>query len=154
MEEATFQGYIAVLIDAAVRIPASAGEYVGRLVTITAPGLTAPVLTNTYPRNCRDIANSGASQSGKYDIFNSANKPFSVYCDLQSETGFVWALIQSLSFANRATYKDKGFSTDFPVNDNNNEPDWNSYRLSLSHMQSLSNHSTHLRVTCNLPADE
>ena len=86
-------------------------------------------------------------------FFNSANKPFSVYCDLQSETGFVWALIQSLSFANRATYKDKGFSTDFPVNDNNNEPDWNSYRLSLSHMQSLSNHSTHLRVTCNLPAD-
>ena len=72
---------------------------------------------------------------------------------MQSETGFVWALIQSLSFANRATYKDKGFSTDFPVNDNNNEPDWNSYRLSLSHMQSLSNHSTHLRVTCNLPAD-
>ena len=62
-------------------------------------------------------------------------------------------MIQSLSFANRATYKDKGFSTDFPVNDNNNEPDWNSYRLSLSHMQSLSNHSTHLRVTCNLPAD-
>ena len=72
---------------------------------------------------------------------------------MQSETGFVWALIQSLSFANRATYEDKGFSTDFPVNDNNNEPDWNSYRLSLSHMQSLSNHSTHLRVTCNLPAD-
>ena len=39
------------------------------------------------------------------------------------------------------------------MNDNNNEPEWNSYRLSLSHMQSLSNHSTHLRVTCNLPAD-
>ena len=46
-----------------------------------------------------------------------------------------------------------GFGTDFPVNDNNNEPDWNSYRFSLSHMQSLSNHFTHLRVTCNLPAD-
>ena len=72
---------------------------------------------------------------------------------MQSEPGFVWALIQSLSIANKATYKHKGFGTDFPVNDNNNEPDWNSYRLSLSHMQSLSNHSTHLRVTCNLPAD-
>ena len=47
MEEATFQGYIAVLIDAAVRIPASTGEYVRRFVTITAPGLTVPVLTNT-----------------------------------------------------------------------------------------------------------
>ena len=45
MEEATFQGYIAALIDAAARIPASTGEYVRRFVTITAP--TVPVLTNT-----------------------------------------------------------------------------------------------------------
>ena len=47
MEEATFQGYIAALIDAAARIPASTGEYVRRFVTITAPDLIAPVLTNT-----------------------------------------------------------------------------------------------------------
>ena len=47
MEEATFQGCIAALIDAAARIPASTGEYVRRFVTITAPGLTVPVLTNT-----------------------------------------------------------------------------------------------------------
>ena len=47
MEEATFQGYIAALIDAATRIPASTGGYVRRFVTIAAPGLTAPVLTNT-----------------------------------------------------------------------------------------------------------
>ena len=47
MEEATFQGYIAVLIDAAVRIPASTREYVRRFVTITAPGLTASILRNT-----------------------------------------------------------------------------------------------------------
>ena len=47
MEEATFQGYIAALIDAAARIPASTGEYVRRFLTITAPGLIAPVLTNT-----------------------------------------------------------------------------------------------------------
>lgn len=80
---------------------------------------------------------------------NSANELFSVYCDLQSQPGFVWALIQSFSIANKDIYKDKGFGTDFPVNDNNNEPDWNSYRLSLSHMQALANYSTHLRVTCN-----
>ena len=67
----------------------------------------------THLRNCEDIADNGASQSGKYDIFDSANKPFSVYCDLQSEPGFVWALIQSLSFANEATYKDKGFGNFF-----------------------------------------
>ena len=38
---------IAASIDAAVRIPASMGEYVRRFVTITAPGLTIPVLKNT-----------------------------------------------------------------------------------------------------------
>ena len=131
-------------------------EYVRRFVTITAPGLTCSYKYTgkrcgqiTHPRSC--IANNGASQSGKYD--DSANKPFSVYYDLQSEPGFVWALIQSLSFANEATYKDKGFGTDFPVNDNSNEPDWNCYRFSLSLMRSLSNHFTHLRVTCNFPAD-
>lgn len=47
VEETTFKGYIAVLINAAARIPASTEEYVKRSVTITAQGLTAPVLTNT-----------------------------------------------------------------------------------------------------------
>ena len=47
MEKATFQGYIVALKDAATRIPASTVEYVRRFVTTTAPGLTAPVLTNT-----------------------------------------------------------------------------------------------------------
>ena len=36
-----------MLIDAAVRIPASTREYVRRFVTITAPGLTASILRNT-----------------------------------------------------------------------------------------------------------
>ncbi|CAH3043124.1 unnamed protein product [Pocillopora meandrina] len=107
----------------------------------------------TYPRSCKDIAKNGASAAGNYNIFNSADEPFSVYCDLQSEPGFVWALIQSFSIANKATFKDKGFGTDFPVNDNNNNKDWNSYRLSLARMQSLFQYSTHLRVTCNFPTD-
>lgn len=105
------------------------------------------------PRSCKDIARNEASSSGKYNILNSANELFSVYCDLQSQPGFVWALIQSFSIANKDIYKDKGFGTDFPVNDNNNEQDWNSYRLSLSHMLSVANYSTHLRVTCNFPAN-
>ena len=146
-----------MLIDAAVRIPASTGEYVRRFVTITAPGLTASVLTNTLVSvvirlHIQETAETSLT-AGPHNQENTIFLIQPINRFLFSETGFVWALIQSLSFANRATYKDKGFSTDFPVNDNNNEPDWNSYRLSLSHMQSLSNHSTHLRVTCNLPAD-
>ena len=91
--------------------------------------------------------------SGKYVIFNSTNEPFSVYCDLQSEPGFVWALIQSFSLANKDTFKLIGFGTDSPLNESNNEFDWNSYRLSLSQMRSLADHSTHLRATCNFPTD-
>ena len=50
MEEAIFQGNIAALIDAAARVTASMGEYVRRFVTITAPGLAAPFLTNILVR--------------------------------------------------------------------------------------------------------
>ena len=106
-----------------------------------------------HPRSCKDIAKSGASTSGKYVIFNSTNEPFSVYCDLQSEPGFVWALIQTFSLANKDTFKLIGFGTDFPVNQHGSEVNWNSYRLPLSQMRSLANHSKHLRVTCNFPTD-
>ena len=106
-----------------------------------------------HPRNCQDIAKNGASTSGKYDIFNSTNEPFSVYCDLQSESGFVWALIQSFSLANNETFFGKAFGINFVVNNNNSKVDWNSYRLSLSQMGSLADHSTHLRATCNFPTD-
>ena len=66
----------------------------------------------------------------------------------------MWALIQSFSLANRETFKLIGFGTDSPVNENNGECDWNTYRLSLSQMQSLADHSTHLRATCNFPTDD
>ena len=39
------------------------------------------------------------------------------------------------------------------MNENNSEWDWYSYRLSLLQMQSLADHSTHLRATCNFPTD-
>ena len=42
--------------------------------------------------------------SGKYDIFNSANESIPVHCDLKSEVGFKWALIQSFSLANKDTF--------------------------------------------------
>ena len=106
-----------------------------------------------HPRNCQDIAKNGASTSGKYDIFNSTNEPFSVYCDLQSEPCFVWALIQSFTLGNKGIFLDKGFSVDFPVNETTNKVDWTSYRLSLARMQSLADHSTHLRASCNFPTD-
>jgi len=71
---------------------------------------------------------------------------------MESESGFVWTLIQSFSLANKDIFADD-FGTNFPVNNSNNEVDWNSYRLSLLQMESLANHSTHLRATCNFPTE-
>ena len=79
---------------------------------------------------------------------------FSVFCDMESESGFVWTLtIQSFSLANNALFKNKMFGADFPVNRTNDDVDWNSYRLSLPQMQSIANHSTHFRATCNFPTE-
>ena len=72
---------------------------------------------------------------------------------MDSESGFVWTLIQSFSLANNALFKRKPFGADFPVNHEDNDVNWSSYRLSLLQMESLANHSTHLRATCNFPTE-
>ncbi|PFX14045.1 hypothetical protein AWC38_SpisGene21830 [Stylophora pistillata] len=94
-----------------------------------------------YPRSCKDIAENGASTSGIYGIFGSANKPFSVYCDLQSEPSFVWTLIQSFSFGEKDRFIGKAFLYDYPVNQDTEERNWNSYRLSKQMMKALSDRS-------------
>ncbi|XP_022805533.1 uncharacterized protein LOC111342696 [Stylophora pistillata] len=105
------------------------------------------------PNSCKDIAKYGASTSGKYEIFDSNNEPFSVYCDLKSEPGFVWTMIESFSLAERKTFMDKGFNKNFEFVIEKGKGNWNRYRLSLLQMQSLADHSTHLRATCNFPTD-
>ena len=77
-------------------------------MTLTAHDLSVIAQTLTqvcddaikYPRTCKDIDENGASTSGKYHIVDSANEAFSVLCDMESEPGFVWALIKSYSLAN------------------------------------------------------
>ena len=106
-----------------------------------------------HPRSCKDIAKNGASTSGKYDIYDSNSERFSVYCDLQSEPGFVWTLIQSLSLSKRNAFNYTGFGKNFEIDIEVGEVNWNEFRLSLSQMQYLANHSTHLRATCNFSTD-
>ena len=106
-----------------------------------------------HPRTCYDLAGYGASTSGKYLIFDSVEQGFPVFCDMESESGFVWTLIQSFSLANNAHFRDEPFGADFPVNHQDNYVNWNAYRLSLPQMESLANHSTHLRATCNFPTE-
>ena len=72
---------------------------------------------------------------------------------MESESGFVWALIQSFSLANNALFKMKMFSVDFPLNHADNDVDWSSYRLPLPQMLSIAYQSSHFRATCNFPTE-
>ena len=109
----------------------------------------------TYPKSCKDIAESGNLASGNYIVYDSLGVTFSVYCGFEeSNTGFAWTMIQSFSFSKKNLfYSDKEFSTDCPINNNLNQVDWTEYRLSLSQMQSIADHSTHFRATCNYLTD-
>ena len=72
---------------------------------------------------------------------------------MQSEPSFVWTLIQSFSLAKKDTFENKPFGVNFEINNDKKKVDWNGYRLSLSQMKSLADHSTHLRATCNFSTD-
>ena len=106
-----------------------------------------------HPRNCMEVAKNGHNVSGMFDVYDSQKNIFRVYCDLNSEVGYVWTLIQSYSLANNHQFKSSGFSVDHPVNEEGSTVNWNAYRLSLAHMKSIADVSTHLRATCNFPAD-
>ena len=88
--------------------------YVGRFGILKALGFHVPVLTyalvSGVRRRCKDIAKNGASTSGKYDIYRC-----NAQCDLQSEPGFVSALIQSFSLRKKAN---------FAMTQSNDEMEW------------------------------
>ena len=106
-----------------------------------------------YPRSCKDLATNGAKISGMHFLYDSQNNLFPVYCDFDSEPGYVWTLIQSFSLANNYQFKDYRFGVDHPVNEDSGMVNWDAYRLSLSRRQSIVDVSTLLRATCNFPDD-
>ena len=88
------------------------------------------------------------SINGIYNILDQHNKSFRVYCDFGSERGSSWTLIQSHSLENNDAFSLKPFYLhDMPMNQD--APEWNSYRLSMSRMKSIQDVSTHWRATCN-----
>ena len=88
-----------------------------------------------------------------YNVYDSQKNPFQVYCDLDGEVDFVWTLVESFSLGNINHFNTKRFVNDYPVNEDDVTINWQSYRLSLSRMQSIVDVSTHLRATCNFPDD-
>ncbi len=88
--------------------------------------------------------------NGIYNILDEHNKSFSVFCDFASEPGAAWTLIQSHSLENNDAFSLKPFyQHDMPINQE--MPEWDSYRLSMSRMQTIQDDSTHWRATCNFP---
>ena len=114
METITFLRSIDATTDAAAPILVSMEGYVGRFGILKAQSFNVPVLTYTLVsgvrRRCKDIAKNGASTSGKYDIYRC-----NAQCDLQSEPGFVSALIKLFSLGKKAN---------FAMTQSNDEMEW------------------------------
>ncbi|CAH3182628.1 unnamed protein product [Porites lobata] len=70
---------------------------------------------------------------------------------MDSEPGFIWALVQSLSLENADIFRGQRFGINLPLNlDSRSRFDEGLFE-SLLQMQSLADHSTHLRATCHCP---
>lgn len=107
--------------------------------------------TSQRPRSCLDHLRAGARFSGYYSIFDNEGHSFLVYCDLTSASTSVWTLFMSEGTRNLGIFKALALFLDKPTNEDN--PNWNLYRLSLSKMKQLRWLSSHWRVTCSFQTD-
>ena len=106
------------------------------------------------PISCKQLQLKAkkAKNSTVYTLYDPASKSFfQTFCDLTSEKGFVWTLLESFSLANNNDFKTQSFSKDYPVRQNSFK--WNKFRLSWSITNSTLSHSTHVRATCNFNTD-
>ena len=90
---------------------------------------------------------NGATKNGIYTITDTSGNSFPVYCDLTSEPRSAWTLIYSFARKNGGlpAFSTKSFTSNIVVDENS--PNWQAYRLSLSRMGHLSLVSTHVRAT-------
>ncbi|XP_028406265.1 uncharacterized protein LOC114528752 [Dendronephthya gigantea] len=95
--------------------------------------------------SCRGYAN-GSRIPGIYNILDSANVSYKVFCDFEKDSNLSWTLVQSYSIEEKA-YFQKPFFNDLSRNAESPE-NWHSYRISMPRMQSIQNDSTKWRITC------
>ncbi|XP_067026525.1 uncharacterized protein [Acropora muricata] len=122
------------------------------------------------PTSCKQLQLEAKKRKNStvYTLYDPAGKSFyQTFCDLTSENGFVWTLLESFSLANNNHFQAQPFykdyppttttsrinrsSRDYPVSQNSFK--WNKFRLSWSIMNSTLSHSTHFRATCNFNTD-
>lgn len=110
------------------------------------------VLLGQKPKTCFDHLQAGRRDSGFYEIFDNDGSLFPVYCDLTSESRAAWTLFMSDKTSGPTShFKSVPLFKDEPVNENN--PNWNAYRLSLFKIKQLRSRSTHWRATCSFQLD-
>ncbi|KAK3734820.1 hypothetical protein QZH41_002406 [Actinostola sp. cb2023] len=131
-------------------------ESASEALSVRCQGNSCPTPPNaapqsSRPRSCLDYLRKGSSKCGVYKIYDNNGHSFPVYCDMKTEPGNAWTLVMSWSnkYRGLAPFKSLAFKQNSPVN--NNVPNFNLYRQTLSRMQSIKSRSTHWRATCSYP---
>ena len=87
--------------------------------------------------------------SRDYTIEDQSGNPYKVFCDFDSEEEIAWTLVQSFSLSNEPSLLSYPFTKDHPLNENN--LNWNLFRLPKSVMLQIKSRSTFWRGTCSYP---
>eukprot|EP00118_Oscarella_pearsei_P013427 m.107158 g.107158 ORF g.107158 m.107158 type:complete len:699 (+) comp37286_c0_seq1:288-2384(+) len=105
-------------------------------------------------RTCLDYLLRGKTQSGLYAVEDVYSKPYTVFCDFDSEEGAAWTLIEAFKRKDADGINPQSrfppFNKDMEVSEGS--PNLEYYRLSRTRMLSLRGSSTHWRATCGLKA--
>ena len=104
--------------------------------------------------SCKEqLQKNRGSRSRVYQLFDSKTiSLYEVFCDANSEKGFVWTLIESFSRRNKNEFAKKPFYKGYPITQD--AFTWSKFRLSLPRMIVTANRSTHVRATCNFNTEE
>lgn len=105
-------------------------------------------------KSCLEYMHAGRRYSGNYNIFDLNGFSYPVYCDLTSEPKAAWTLFMSgrtPSAAGTGFFSSVPLFVDKPTSEL--KPNWNAFRLSLSHMKQLRSRSSHWRITCSFQND-
>ena len=107
--------------------------------------------TSFRPTSCVDYLRRGISESGRYKLYDQSGKSYAAYCDMKSELDTAWTMVMSWTLVNRrlSAFLKIPFKYNSPQNEDN--LNWDLYRLSLARMRFLQGQSTHWRATCSYP---
>lgn len=114
------------------------------------PGFYGDQCEVKQPKTCLDYwVGPVKPRSREYTIEDLSGNPYKVFCDFDSEEGIAWTLIESFSLSNAGSFSSYSFTINHPLNENN--LNWNLFRLSKATMSDIKSSSTFWRGTCSYP---